>query len=74
MLEICYKWLVLIIGKKEEVIQDLSRRIDDLNATVNGLTEKIRSVSHELGMILQDVRYQPGHGLPLLPHVLQPVV
>ena len=45
-----------IIGKKDEVIQDLSRRIDDLNATVDGLTEKIRSVSHELGMVLDEVK------------------
>ena len=45
-----------IIGKKDNVIQDLSRRIDDLNATVSGLTEKIRSVSHELGMALDEVK------------------
>ena len=45
-----------IIGKKDNVIQDLSRRIDDLNATVDGLTEKIRSVSHELGMALDEVK------------------
>ena len=45
-----------IIGKKDEAIRDLSRRIDDLNATVSGLTEKIKSVSHELGMALDEVK------------------
>ena len=45
-----------IIEKKDEAIRDLSRRIDDLNATVSGLTEKIRSVSHELGMALDEVK------------------
>ena len=45
-----------IIGKKDNVIQDLSRRIDDMNATVSGLTEKIRSVSHELGMALDEIK------------------
>ena len=45
-----------IIGRKDEAIQDLSRRIDDLNTTVSGLTEKIRSVSHEPGMALDGIK------------------
>ena len=44
------------IGRKDETIQELSRRIDDLNASVNSLTEKIKSVSHELGMALDEIK------------------
>lgn len=35
-------------------MQVLSRRIDDLNARVGGLTEKFKSASHELGVALDE--------------------
>ena len=44
------------MGRKDEIILNLSRRIDDLNASVNSLTEKIKSVSHELGMALDEIK------------------
>jgi chromosome segregation ATPase len=44
------------MGRKDEIILNLSRRIDDLNATVKSLTEKIRSVSNELGMALDEMK------------------
>ena len=37
-------------------MQVLSRRIDDLNARVGGLTEKFKSASHELGMALDEIK------------------
>ena len=44
-----------LIEKKDVVIRDLSRQIDDLNATVNDLTVKIKSVSGELGLALDEI-------------------
>jgi chromosome segregation ATPase len=44
------------MGRKDETIHEMSRRIDDLNATVNSLTEKIKSVSNELGMALDEIK------------------
>ena len=44
------------MGRKNEIILNLSRRIDDLNTTVKSLTEKIKSVSNELGMALDEMK------------------
>ena len=44
-----------LMEKKDVVIKDLSRQIDDLNATVNDLTVKIKSVSGELGLALDEI-------------------
>ncbi len=44
-----------LMEKKDMVIRDLSRQIDDLNATVNDLTVKIKSVSGELGLALDEI-------------------
>lgn len=44
------------MGRKDETIQELSRRIDDLNATVSSMTGKIKSVSNELGMVLDEMK------------------
>lgn len=45
-----------IIEKRDNIIQDLIRMIDDLNATGGELTEKIRSVPHELGMVPDEIK------------------
>lgn len=44
------------MGRKDDTIMEMSRRIDDLNATVKSLTEKIKSVSNELGMTLYEIK------------------
>ena len=44
------------MGRKDETIQELCRRIDDLNATVSSMTGKIKSVSNELGMVLDEMK------------------
>ena len=44
-----------LMEKKDVVIRDPSRQIDDLNATVNDLTVKIKSVSGELGLALEEI-------------------
>ena len=41
--------------KKDVVIRDLSGQSDDLNANVNDLTVKIKSVSGELGLTLDEI-------------------
>lgn len=44
-----------LMEQKDSVIKDLSRQIDNLNATVNDLTAKIKSVSGELGLALDEI-------------------
>lgn len=43
-----------LMEKKDVVIRDISGQIDDLNATVNELTVKIKSASGELGLVLDE--------------------
>ena len=44
------------MSRKDEAIKEVSKRIDDLNAIVNSQTEKIKSVSNELGMALDEIK------------------